>query len=138
METQTAASSEPRGGSANETGARIRLAPQKDWEVNQPAQLSEVLLTLEAIQKEFNASQSGGKKASLADLIVLGGCAAVEKAAKAAGQDGAPPADLRDAPRWTTPMRSVKSPSNHREWFEAGSVRSGTDQRLERGVSGAL
>ncbi len=70
-------------GGAN--GARIRLAPQKDWDVNQPAQLAEVLRTLEAIQKEFNASQAGGKKVSLADLIVLGGCAAIEKAAMAAG-----------------------------------------------------
>src|SRR6202030_2024882 len=75
--------SDKRGGA---NGARIRLAPQKDWEVNQPAQLAEVLLTLEAIQKDFNASQSGGKKASLADLIVLGGCAAIETAAKAGGQ----------------------------------------------------
>jgi catalase-peroxidase len=76
--------SDKRGGA---NGARIRLAPQKDWEINQPSQLAEVLSTLEAIQKEFNASQSGGKKVSLADLIVLGGCAAIEKAAKAAGQD---------------------------------------------------
>src|SRR6266705_2444108 len=76
--------SDKRGGA---NGARIRLAPQKDWEVNQPAQLKTVLQKLEAIQKEFNASQSGGKKVSLADLIVLGGCAAVEKAAKAAGHD---------------------------------------------------
>jgi catalase-peroxidase len=76
--------SDKRGGA---NGARIRLAPQKDWAVNQPAQLTEVLLTLEAIRKEFNASQSGGKKVSLADLIVLGGCAAIEKAAKAAGHD---------------------------------------------------
>src|SRR5262249_58540998 len=68
-------------------GARIRLAPQKDWEVNQPAQLKTVLQKLEAIQKEFNASASGGKKVSLADLIVLGGGAAIEKAAKTAGQD---------------------------------------------------
>jgi catalase-peroxidase len=74
-----------RRGGAN--GGRIRLAPQKDWDVNQPAQLAEVLPTLEAIQKEFNASQSGGKKVSLADLIVLGGCAAIEKAAKDAGHD---------------------------------------------------
>jgi catalase-peroxidase len=64
----------------------VRLAPQKDWEVNQPAELAKVLPKLEAIQKEFNASQSGGKKVSLADLIVLGGCAAVEEAAKRAGQ----------------------------------------------------
>jgi catalase-peroxidase len=71
-----------RGGA---NGARIRLAPQKDWEVNQPAQLTEVLGTLEGIQKAFNDAQSGGKKVSLADLIVLGGCAAVEQAAKQAG-----------------------------------------------------
>jgi catalase-peroxidase len=76
--------SDKRGGA---NGARVRLAPQKDWDVNQPAQLAKVLRTLEAIQKEFNASQSGGKKVSLADLIVLGGCAAIEKAAKAAGHD---------------------------------------------------
>ncbi|HTS10296.1 MAG TPA: catalase/peroxidase HPI [Candidatus Eisenbacteria bacterium] len=76
--------SDKRGGA---NGARIRLEPQKDWEVNQPAQLEKVLQKLEAIQKEFNASQSGGKKVSLADLIVLGGDAAIEKAAKAAGQD---------------------------------------------------
>ncbi len=74
--------SDMRGGA---NGARIRLAPQKDWEVNQPAQLSTILLTLEGIQKEFNLVQSGGKKVSLADLIVLGGCAAVEQAAKNAG-----------------------------------------------------
>jgi catalase-peroxidase len=74
-----------RRGGAN--GARIRLAPQKDWEVNQPAELAKVLPKLEAIQKEFNASQSGGKKVSLADLIVLGGDAAIEKAAKNAGHE---------------------------------------------------
>ena len=71
-----------RGGA---NGARIRLAPQKDWEVNQPAELAKVLSKLEAIQKDFNRSQSGRKKVSLADLIVLGGCAAVEEAAKKAG-----------------------------------------------------
>jgi catalase-peroxidase len=76
--------SDKRGGA---NGARIRLAPQKDWDVNQPAQLAEVLRTLETIQKDFNKSQSGGKKVSLADLIVLGGGAAIEKAAKAAGHD---------------------------------------------------
>jgi catalase-peroxidase len=74
--------SDKRGGA---NGARIRLAPQKDWEVNQPAQLSNVLGTLEKIQQEFNSAQSGNKKASLADLIVLGGCAAIEDAAKKAG-----------------------------------------------------
>ena len=76
--------SDKRGGA---NGARIRLSPQKDWEVNQPAQLKTVLQKLEAIQKEFNASATGGKKVSLADLIVLGGCAAIEKAAKDAGVD---------------------------------------------------
>ena len=74
--------SDKRGGA---NGARIRLAPQKDWEVNQPAELAQVLPKLEAIQNAFNGAQSGGKKISLADLIVLGGCAAVEAAAQKAG-----------------------------------------------------
>ncbi len=74
--------SDKRGGA---NGARIRLAPQKDWEVNQPAQLAKVLKTLEGIQSAFNREQSGGKKVSLADLIVLAGCAGVEQAAKNAG-----------------------------------------------------
>jgi catalase-peroxidase len=73
-----------RGGA---NGARIRLAPQKDWEVNQPEQLATVLQTLEGIQQEFNSSQSGGKRVSIADLIVLGGCAGIEQAAKNAGHD---------------------------------------------------
>jgi catalase-peroxidase len=76
--------SDKRGGA---NGARVRLAPQKDWDVNQPAQLAKVLAKLEAIQKDFNASQSGGKKISLADLIVLAGVAGVEKAAKDGGHD---------------------------------------------------
>jgi catalase-peroxidase len=76
--------SDKRGGA---NGARIRLAPQKDWEANQPAVLAKVLGTLEGIQTTFNTAQSGGKKVSLADLIVLGGCAGVEQAAKAAGHD---------------------------------------------------
>jgi catalase-peroxidase len=76
--------SDKRGGA---NGARIRLAPQKDWEANQPSALAKTLASLEAIQKEFNASASGGKKVSLADLIVLGGCAAVEEAAKKAGHN---------------------------------------------------
>jgi catalase-peroxidase len=88
--TAWAAASSFRGtdkrGGAN--GARIRLAPQKDWEVNQPAELAKVLKTLEKIQKDFNSAQSGGKKkVSLADVIVLGGCAAVEAAAKKGGHD---------------------------------------------------
>jgi catalase-peroxidase len=80
--------SDKRGGA---NGARIRLAPQKDWEVNQPAELAKILQRLEAIRKDFNSAHSGGnsggKKVSLADLIVLGGCAAVEAAAKKAGHD---------------------------------------------------
>jgi catalase-peroxidase len=82
--TSTFRGSDKRGGA---NGARIRLAPQKDWEVNQPSQLETVLQTMEKIQEEFNKKQRGGKKVSLADLIVLGGCAAVEQAAKKAGYD---------------------------------------------------
>lgn len=80
--------SDKRGGA---NGARIRLSPQKDWEVNQPAQLQTVLKTLEKIQTEFNSAQSSGKKVSLADLIVLGGCAGIEQAAKNAGHAVAVP-----------------------------------------------
>jgi catalase-peroxidase len=80
--------SDKRGGA---NGARIRLAPQKDWEVNQPARLAKVLETLEGIRAAFNAAQTGGKKVSLADLIVLGGCAAVERAARSAGHEVAVP-----------------------------------------------
>lgn len=80
--------SDKRGGA---NGARIRLAPQKDWEVNQPAELSKVLKALEGIQSEFNSAASGGKKVSLADLIVLAGCAGVEQAAKKAGHDATVP-----------------------------------------------
>jgi catalase-peroxidase len=80
--------SDKRGGA---NGARIRLAPQKDWAINEPAQLAVALGTLEKIQQEFNASQFGSKKVSLADVIVLGGCAAVEQAAKKAGHDARVP-----------------------------------------------
>jgi len=87
--TAWAAASSFRGtdlrGGAN--GARIRLAPQKDWEANDPPELARVLQAIEQVQQDFNASQPGGKRVSLADLIVLGGCAAVEQAAKAAGHD---------------------------------------------------
>ena len=76
--------SDKRGGA---NGARIRLAPQKDWDVNQPVQLARILETLADVQKEFNGAASGGKKVSLADLIVLGGSAAIEQAAKKAGHD---------------------------------------------------
>jgi catalase-peroxidase len=89
VSTAWASASTFRGGDkrGGANGARIRLAPQKDWEVNQPAQLAKVLQALDAIRKEFNATQSGDKQVSLADLIVLGGSAAVEKAAKDAGVD---------------------------------------------------
>ncbi|WP_201727931.1 catalase/peroxidase HPI [Acidocella sp. C78] len=80
--------SDKRGGA---NGARIRLAPQKDWAANEPAELAKVLAALEKVQAEFNAAATGGKKVSLADLIVLGGCAAIEAAAKAAGHDIAVP-----------------------------------------------
>ena len=76
--------SDKRGGA---NGARIRLAPQKDWEVNRPARLAKVLKVLEGIQSAFNSAASGGKKVSMADLIVLAGCAGVEQAAKKAGRD---------------------------------------------------
>ena len=89
VSTAWASASTFRGGDkrGGANGARIRLAPQKDWAVNQPEQLAKVLKTLEGIQAEFNASATGGKKVSLADLIVLGGCVGIEKAAKAAGHD---------------------------------------------------
>jgi catalase-peroxidase len=80
--------SDKRGGA---NGARIRLAPQKDWEVNQPARLKTVIQTFEKIKEEFNSTQSSGKKVSLADLIVLGGCTGVEQAAKSAGHNVAVP-----------------------------------------------
>ncbi|MBV7455061.1 catalase/peroxidase HPI [Acidovorax sp. sif1233] len=89
VSTAWASASTYRGGDkrGGANGARVRLAPQKDWEVNQPAQLAKVLGQLEAIQQDFNAAQSGGKKVSLADLIVLGGAAAIESAARSAGQE---------------------------------------------------
>jgi catalase-peroxidase len=89
VSTAWASASTFRGGDkrGGANGARIRLAPQKYWQVNNPAQLSQVLSTLEGIQKQFNDAQTGGKKVSLADLIVLGGCAAIEKAARDAGRN---------------------------------------------------
>ena len=97
--------SDKRGGA---NGARIRLAPQKDWEVNQPTKLKTVLQTVEEIQKEFNSAQSGGKRVSLADLIVLGGCAGVEQAAKNAGHDVTVPftPGRTDAPQEQTDVES--------------------------------
>ena len=101
--------SDKRGGA---NGARIRLAPQKDWEVNQPAELAKVLQALETIQKDFNGAPSGGKKVSLADLIVLGGCAAVEEAARKAGHDVEVPfaPGRMDASQEQTPT-CIRSPS---------------------------
>ena len=97
--------SDKRGGA---NGARIRLAPQKGWEVNQPTKLKTVLQTVEEIQKEFNSAQSGGKRVSLADLIVLGGCAGVEQAAKNAGHDVTVPftPGRTDAPQEQTDVKS--------------------------------
>jgi catalase-peroxidase len=107
--------SDLRGGA---NGARIRLAPMKDWKVNQPAQLAKVLKVLTGIQSEFNAAQKGGKKVSLADLIVLGGCAAVEQAAKAAGHSVTVPFSpgRMDASQEQTDVASVE----HLEPFADG------------------
>ena len=97
--------SDKRGGA---NGARIRLAPQRDWEVNQPAQLEKVLAALEGVRSDFNGAQSGGKKVSMADLIVLGGCAAVEAAAEAGGHDVSVPftAGRTDAAQEQTDIES--------------------------------
>ncbi|MBL7994078.1 catalase/peroxidase HPI, partial [bacterium] len=99
--------SDKRGGA---NGARIRLTPQKNWKVNNPAQLAKALETLESIQKEFNGAQSSGKKVSLADLIVLAGCAGIEKAAKNAGRDVAVPftPGRMDASQEQTDVESFK------------------------------
>src|SRR5207248_9161637 len=114
-----------RGGA---NGARIRLAPQKDWEPNEPAQLARVLKSLEQIQQAFNRSQSGGKKVSLADLIVLGGCAAVEQAAKNAGHNITVPfaPGRTDASQELTDVESfaVLEPTydGFRNYFQAGET----------------
>ena len=117
--------SDKRGGA---NGARIRLAPQKDWDVNEPARLSRVLGVLEGIKADFDASAGGGKKVSLADLIVLAGSAAVEKAARDAGHDAAvpftpgpgrrlrpsrptPTGSRRSSPRWTGSATTCRSRS---------------------------
>ena len=127
--------SDKRGGA---NGARLRLAPQKDWEVNQPAELAKVLQTLEAIQKEFNGAQSGGKKVSLADLIVLGGCAAVEEAAKKAGHDVKVPFSpgRMDASSAQTDVHSfaVLEPAadGFRNYVRAGSEGSAAELLIDR------
>jgi catalase-peroxidase len=131
-------SSDKRGGA---NGARIRLVPQKDWEVNQPAELAKVLPKLEAIQTEFNSSQSNGnkgKKVSLADLIVLGGCAAVEEAAKKAGHDVKIPFSpgRMDASQEQTDVHSfaVMEPvaDGVRNYLRSGQVLSAEELLLDR------
>lgn len=127
--------SDKRGGA---NGARIRLVPQKDWEVNQPAELSKVLTRLEAIQNEFNAAQSGGKKVSLADLIVLGGCAAVEAAAGKGGQDVKVPFSpgRMDASQEQTDVESfeVMEPmaDGFRNYVQAGREESAVELLVDR------
>jgi catalase-peroxidase len=127
--------SDKRGGA---NGARIRLAPQKDWEVNQPAELARVLPSLEAIQKAFNGVQSGGKKVSLADLIVLGGCAAVEAAAKKAGHDVQVPFSpgRMDASQEQTDADSFAalepSADGFRNYFRKGQAGSAAELLVDR------
>jgi len=127
--------SDKRGGA---NGARIRLAPQKDWEVNQPAQLAKVLQKLEQIQKEFNKSQSGGKRISLADMIVLGGCAAVEAAAKKAGHDVTVPfaPGRTDASQQQTDVDSfaVLEPTadGFRNYLRSGHLQSAEELLVDR------
>ena len=124
-----------RGGA---NGARIRLAPQKDWEVNDPAALSGVLQTLEGIQAEFNGSQSGGKKVSLADLIVLAGCAGVEEAARNAGHDVQVPfaPGRTDASQEWTDVESFAAleptADGFRNYVQAGQARKPEDLLVER------
>jgi catalase-peroxidase len=124
-----------RGGA---NGARIRLAPQKDWEVNQPAELAKALAALEKIQKEFNSSQSGKKKVSLADVIVLGGCAAVEAAAKKAGHAVQVPfaPGRTDASQEMTDVESfaVLEPTadGFRNYLRKGDDRSAVELLVER------
>jgi len=127
--------SDKRGGA---NGARIRLAPQKDWEANNPSELREVLQTLEQVQTEFNGSQSGGKKISLADVIVLGGCAAVKEAAKNAGHDVQVPFSpgRTDASQEQTDVESVAAlepaADGFRNYFNTGCRRSAEEMLVDR------
>ncbi len=124
-----------RGGT---NGARIRLAPQKDWEINEPVELAKALQTLEQVQQDFNSSQTGGKRVSLADLIVLGGCAAVEQAAKNAGHDIKVPftPGRTDASQEQTDVESfaVLEPTfdGFRNYLRAGEILSPETLLLER------
>jgi catalase-peroxidase len=124
-----------RGGA---NGARVRLAPQSDWDVNDPAGLDQVLEGLEKIQKDFNRAQSGGKKVSLADLIVLGGAAAVEQAAKAAGHDVEVPftPGRTDASQAQTDVESFavlnSTADGFRNYFGDGNHRSPAEMLVEK------
>jgi catalase-peroxidase len=124
-----------RGGA---NGARVRLAPQKDWEVNDPTEMAKVLQTLEQVQQDFNNSQSGGKRVSLADVIVLGGCAAVEQAAKNAGRDITVPfaPGRTDASQEQTDLESfaVLEPAfdGFRNYLRAGEKLPGEELLVER------
>ncbi|OYY64337.1 catalase/peroxidase [Sphingomonas sp. 28-62-11] len=127
--------SDKRGGA---NGGRLRLAPQKDWEVNQPAQLATVLAALEGIQRDFNASQTGEKQVSIADLIVLGGCAAVEQAAKSAGHEVTVPftPGRTDASQVETDVHSfaVLEPEadGFRNYLKAGTGVSAEERLVDR------
>ena len=125
--------SDKRGGA---NGARLRLAPQKDWKVNQPAQLAKVLKTLEGIQRAFNKAQSGGKKVSLADLIVLAGCAGVEQAAKKAGHKVTVPftPGRMDASQEQTDVKSFAVLEPVADGFR--NYLKGQYSRLGRGIAG--
>jgi catalase-peroxidase len=130
-----------RGGA---NGARIRLEPQRSWEANEPAELAKLLQTLEQIQQEFNGSQSGGKKVSLADLMVLGGCAAVEQAAKNAGHDITVPfaPGRTDASQEQTDAASLRAlepiADGFRNYFRAGDTLSPETRLLDRAYMLAL
>ncbi|HQT60054.1 MAG TPA: catalase/peroxidase HPI [Acidiphilium sp.] len=127
--------SDKRGGA---NGARIRLAPQKDWAANEPAELAKVLAALEKVQAEFNAAATGGKKVSLADLIVLGGCAAVEAAAKAAGHDVTVPftpgrTDATEAQTDTASFAVLEPKADgFRNYLGKGDPRAPEEQLIDR------
>jgi catalase-peroxidase len=124
-----------RGGA---NGARIRLAPQKDWDVNNPKELAKVLKRLEGVQKDFNRAQTGGKKVSLADLIVLGGSAAIEQAAQKAGQDVQVPfaPGRTDASQAQTDVQSFAmlrpNADGFRNYFGEGARRSPAEMLVDR------
>src|SRR3954453_8395052 len=122
-----------RGGA---NGARIRLAPQKDWEINEPAELAAALETLDRIQQDFNSSQTGAKRVSLADLIVLGGCAAVEQAAQAAGHDVTVPfaPGRTDATQEQTDVESFAVLEPTSAGIRRNQIRPGERLPLEHGL----